>query len=202
VPGSGRPRQRVIGSIPPVVRQRGHALADGRPPRPPAPSSTRPTRSTTPYGTGRSWPHRRPCTAGQPSRHPQTGGQILPPYDSRNIEARGNAGNLGWFGWFTAGLVAAAAACSTVSSAAAGATDGRWLGRPYDDDGLGWERHWLGPGAMLGALDAEVAHLALDHAREGAQPAGGQQPLGNLAGDGCQRLGRRLRGGWPPGRRW
>jgi hypothetical protein len=113
-----------------------------------------------------------------------------------------NAGNLGWFGWFTAGLVAAAAACSTVSSAAAGATDGRWLGRPYDDDGLGWERHWLGPGAMLGALDAEVAHLALDHAREGAQPAGGQQPLGNLAGDGCQRLGRRLRGGWPPGRRW
>jgi hypothetical protein len=36
---------------------------------------------------------------------------------------------------------------------------------------------------MLGALDAKAGHLALDHPREGPQPSGGQQVLGDLAGD-------------------
>jgi hypothetical protein len=65
-------------------------------------------------------------------------------------------------------------------------------GAGHDHDGLVW---WLGrlwPVAMAVALEREVAHLALDHPRQGAQPAQGQQVP--------QRLSDRLpcRPGQPP----
>jgi hypothetical protein len=72
--------------------------------------------------------------------------------------------------------------------------DGRRLGRLEDDDCLGWEQRRLWPGAMVGAFDAEVRHLAFDHAGEGSEAAGGEQPLGDLGGDAGQRGGLRLRG--------
>ena len=36
-------------------------------------------------------------------------------------------------------------------------------------DGCRWSARRLWPGVMLGALDSEVRHFALDDAREGAQ---------------------------------
>jgi hypothetical protein len=62
-------------------------------------------------------------------------------------------------------------------------------------DGLG--RLW--PGSMLGALDTEVGHLALDDPGVGTLAAGDQEPaqLGDGLGD---RTGQPVRGKTRPGR--
>jgi hypothetical protein len=57
------------------------------------------------------------------------------------------------------------------------------------------EAGWARPVLVVGAFDAEVAHLALDHPREGAQTAFGQQTLGDLPDAARERPGFRLRGG-------
>jgi single-strand DNA-binding protein len=50
---------------------------------------------------------------------------------------------------------------------------GGWTGGPDDHDRVGGGDGRLGPVAMAGAFDAEVAHLAFDHPGEGTQPSGG-----------------------------
>jgi len=166
-------------------------MRHGRPvprlPQRPVPDSDSPSRGRA---AGSSW-------GGQ--AHPCWRQRLASDRPSHNPSP--NADNLGWFGWFGAGRVVAAGGRSTGCSPGWPA-DGRRLGRPDDDDCLGWEQRRLGPGAMAGAFDAEVAHLAFDHAREGAQAARGQRPLGDLPRDARQRSGLRLRGGWPPARWW
>jgi hypothetical protein len=121
---------------------------------------------------------------------------------ARNTEASLNAGNLGWFGWFGAGGTPIANGGATARDARARAPDGGRLGRPDDDHRVGWGQGRTRPVLVVATFDAEVGHLALDHAREGAQAAPGKQPLGDLAGDARQRGGSEFRGGWPPGRWW
>jgi dipeptidyl aminopeptidase/acylaminoacyl peptidase len=109
-----------------------------------------------------------------------------------------NADNLGWFGWL--GVVRVVVGASRWSPA--GAADGCRLGGPDNHDRLDSRQRRLRPGPVLGALDAEAGHLALDHPREGPQPPDGQQLLGHLAGHPGQGPGRWLRGERPPGRWW
>jgi hypothetical protein len=84
-----------------------------------------------------------------------------------------NADNLGLFGGLDAGLVAAAAVCSTASGAAAGATDGRWLRWPHDDD------QQLTPLELQAIYD----HLAVSGRRDGKP--GGLAPQHILAVHRC-----------------
>jgi hypothetical protein len=109
-----------------------------------------------------------------------------------------NADNLGWFGWL--GVVRVVVGASRWSPA--GAADGCRLGGPDNHDRLDSRQRRLQPGLVVGALDAEAGHLALDHPREGPQPPDGQQLLGHLAGHPGQGPGRWLRGERPPGRWW
>jgi hypothetical protein len=76
-------------------------------------------------------------------------------------------------------------------------------GAGHDHHGLLW---WLGrlwPVAMVVAFEREVAHLALDHPRQGAQPAWGQQVPQRLSDRLPGRPGQPPRGktrpGWSPG---
>src|SRR6266540_1641570 len=81
----------------------------------------------------------------------------------------------------------------------ASAARARW-GCGQDADGLkGWHgRLW--PGAMLGAFELVVAHLALHRSGEGPQPALGQQHGQQLVDHHADRGGELLRGERPPGR--
>jgi len=63
-------------------------------------------------------------------------------------------------------LIASPESETTVSGSAGGAG--------HDHHGLVWRLGRLWPVAMVDALAGEVAHLALDHPRQGAQPARGQ----------------------------
>ena len=74
------------------------------------------------------------------------------------------------------------------------------LGRAYDRDRLVDGLGRLRPAPMLGTLDSEVAHLALDDPGVGTLAAGDQEPaeLGDGVGDGG---GQPVRGKTRPGRR-
>lgn len=76
---------------------------------------------------------------------------------------------------------------------------GGGLGRPHDDDCLVDGLGRLRPAPMLGALDSEVRHLALDDSGVGTPAAGDQVPadLGDRLRD---RAGKALRGKTRPGR--
>jgi single-strand DNA-binding protein len=118
--------------------------------------------------------------------------------EADEVGASLNADNLGWFGWL--GVVRVVVGASRWSPA--GAADGCRLGGPDNHDRLDSRQRRLQPGLVVGALDAEAGHLALDHPREGPQPPDGQQLLGHLAGHPGQGPGRWLRGERPPGRWW
>jgi hypothetical protein len=66
-------------------------------------------------------------------------------------------------------------------------------GRDEDDRLMGRSGR-LRPAAMGGALDAEVAHLALDDPRVGAQPPGGYRVPQQLSGRGRDGPGQPPRG--------
>jgi len=72
----------------------------------------------------------------------------------------------------------------------------------HDYHGLVWRPGRLGPVAVAVALAREVAHLALDHPREAAQPAWGQQVPQRLSGRLAGGPGQPPRGktlpGWSP----
>src|SRR5829696_5166500 len=70
-------------------------------------------------------------------------------------------------------------------------------GRHQDDRLVGWSGR-LRPAAMGGALDAEVAHLALDDPRVGAQPTLGDQVPQKLSYRGRDGPGQPPRGKSPP----
>src|SRR5215218_7049244 len=70
-------------------------------------------------------------------------------------------------------------------------------GRHQDDRLVGWSGR-LRPAAMGGALDAEVAHLALDEPRVGAQPTLGDQVPQKLSYRGRDGPGQPPRGKSPP----
>ena len=72
-------------------------------------------------------------------------------------------------------------------------------GAGHDHHGFVWRLGRLGPVAMAVALEREVAHLALDHPREAAQPAWGQQVSQHLSDRLAHRLGQPPRGKTPPG---
>jgi hypothetical protein len=76
-------------------------------------------------------------------------------------------------------------------------------GSGHDHHGLAWRPGRLWPVAMRITLEREVAHLALDHPRQGAQPARGQQMPQHLSGRLPCRPGQPPRGktrpGWSPG---
>ena len=69
------------------------------------------------------------------------------------------------------------------------------LGRGEDPDRLRNREMRVGPGTMLGPLDAVVAHLASDHPGGGAQPPSGQQLGADLADRADQGRGEVERGG-------
>ncbi len=75
-------------------------------------------------------------------------------------------------------------------------------GSGHDHHGLAWRLGRLRPVAMEAALEWEVAHLALDHSRQGAQPAWGQQVPQRLSDRLPGRPGQPPRGktrpGWSP----
>ena len=59
---------------------------------------------------------------------------------------------------------------------------GSTSGSGHDHHGVVWRLGRLWPVAMRIALEREVAHLALDHPRQGTQPAWGQQVPQHLSG--------------------
>jgi hypothetical protein len=70
-------------------------------------------------------------------------------------------------------------------------------GRHQHNRLVGWSgRLW--PAAMGGALDAEVAHLALDDPRVGAKPPLGDRVPQQLSGRGRDGPGQPPRGKSPP----
>jgi hypothetical protein len=86
---------------------------------------------------------------------------------------------------------------------------GRWWssagpnrpGGRHQDDRLVGRSGRLRPAAMGGALDTEVAHLALDNPRVGAQPSRGHRVPQQLSGRGGDGPGQPPRGKSPPGAR-
>jgi len=71
-----------------------------------------------------------------------------------------------------------------------------------DDCGVFRPPGWLAPGAVGRALDAVVAHLALDNARGGAQASFGEQFGQDLVACPGVGLSQRLRGKIPGTTRW